>query len=154
MNRLEIATRIYCSYHKDMAIENCFTIADSLISYDDEHPSGLGGSGGIGKLESFIESSICKYFGIRKSDLGNLYRGTEIVMTRYFLYFWMKFFFTKVSYAYLAKKYGERDHATAIHGIKQIRQLYKSDPEYHRAFDYFVTEFKPNQDRLNTFINR
>jgi chromosomal replication initiation ATPase DnaA len=154
MDRLEIATRIYCAHHESITIETSFKLADALISYNDEFPSGLSGPGGIGKLELFIESSICKYFGIRKSDLNNLYRGSEIVMTRYFLYFWMKFFFTKMAYKELAKRFGDRDHATAMHGIKQISRLHNTHPEYKKAFEYFVAEFKPDPDRLKTFIEK
>lgn len=74
-----------------------------------------------------IEKIVCDYYGSTYDDLRAKNRVRVIVQQRYFIYFFCKGL-TKNSLKTMAKRYGQ-DHATAIHGIKTIKNLLGYDKQ-------------------------
>lgn len=72
-----------------------------------------------------IEDIVCDYTGIDKRQLQVKTRKRNIVFSRQLVWYFARIF-TKMSTTELAMRYG-KDHATCLHGTKNIRNLIETD---------------------------
>lgn len=79
-------------------------------------------------LISEIQSAVCAYFGTPMVELLSDRRGLEIARPRQIAYYLSRQF-TPLSYPQIGRKFGNRDHATIIHGVKRVEQLMPFDRE-------------------------
>lgn len=75
-----------------------------------------------------IQFAICKEYGVTLADLFSQRRGAEIVRPRQVAMFLCKRL-TNRSLPEIARRFGGRDHTTALHAIRKIDRLIATDAE-------------------------
>ena len=81
-----------------------------------------------------IQKRTCDFFGIKMSDLLSSRRLQSLTKPRQIAMFLCKILTTK-SYPEIGRKFGGRDHATVIHAVKKIQEVYESDAEFAHEVD-------------------
>jgi|WetSurMetagenome_2_1015567.scaffolds.fasta_scaffold02463_6 chromosomal replication initiation ATPase DnaA len=66
-----------------------------------------------------IYGVVCQYFDVDKTDLMSLRRNVAYVNARFWAMYLMKTQWG-MSYPYIGRIFGDRDHTTIIHGVKKV----------------------------------
>lgn len=82
-----------------------------------------------------IDAIVGRIFGVTKSDIYGASRKELIVIARHTCFYVLRKYFG-VSYRIIAAHYGNRNHATAMHGVKNISKLI----ETRHSYSLFVKE--------------
>ena len=88
-----------------------------------------------------IQKEVCKFYDIPFSLLKLPTRKREIVLARQISMKLSKDN-TKFSSSYIGQKTGNKDHATCLHAIKTVNNLYETDKFFRKDFDELEAKFK------------
>lgn len=108
----------------------------------------------------FIIEQVLKYFDMpveklcKRKNSGRLCRDRNIVTARQLIYFFARKYIPQreMSYTELGKQVAGQDHATCIHGIRNIQNLYDThEVTIYDAVQYLDSIFK-RQSNLYTEI--
>lgn len=78
---------------------------------------------------SEIQTATCEYFGVDKTDLFSQRRDVSIIRPRQVAIYLCKAL-TLHSYPVIAKRFGGRDHTTAISAVQRIKLIMDQDSEF------------------------
>jgi chromosomal replication initiator protein len=70
---------------------------------------------------------ICNFYSIPVYRLESSTRKREVVIARQMAVFMLRYY-TGLSFKAIGRRFGQRDHTTAIHSIKTINDLCETDP--------------------------
>lgn len=81
-----------------------------------------------------IVDIVSSYTGIKFETMCQINRKREIVLARYYTYYFAKEY-TKMTLKGIGTIYGLYDHTTVIHGINKIKDLLDVDKKVQRDFN-------------------
>jgi hypothetical protein len=73
-----------------------------------------------------IREAVCKYFGVRIADLESNRRYWGLVHPRQCA-FYLARYHTSFSFPQIGRRFGDRDHTTVLHGVRQIEKKMLAD---------------------------
>lgn len=73
-----------------------------------------------------IQRCVCKYFGVSRHDMLSQRRTAEVVMPRQLAMYLAKKMTLK-SLPEIGRRFGKRDHTTALHAVRKIKALMERD---------------------------
>ena len=88
-----------------------------------------------------IQSEVCKYFSINKSDLLGNKRNRSIVTPRH-IAMYLTQELTDYSYPRIGREFGGKDHTTVMHAVEKIKKIIKTDSQIYQQIDYLTKEIK------------
>jgi len=83
---------------------------------------------------NYISEVVSRYFGISKADISKKTRNREILQPRQITHYFAKQK-TNDSLTSIGRQIGEKDHATVLHSIKTVNNLYSTDKTYRKYVD-------------------
>jgi len=75
-----------------------------------------------------VQDAVCQRFGVSRADLLSERRIQKLVFPRHIAMYLAKEL-TKRSLTEIGRRFHGRDHATAIHAVRKIERLIKTDPD-------------------------
>lgn len=85
-------------------------------------------------IETPLKQYACQLWSITEQELTGPGRMVEAVHARFQMYTLLKLHYKSMSLKTIGKKYGNRDHATIIHGLKK-HEIYLIENDW-RSIDY------------------
>jgi hypothetical protein len=102
-----------------------------------------------------VEDKVCSQMGINSVELYNKTRVREVTQSRQILW-WIIYNTSRVSLQALGKRY-YKDHATCLHGIRQVNGIMQFNKEFRTEVEYICDAianagFLQAKEFYNTFI--
>lgn len=88
-----------------------------------------------------IVAAVCKYSGIRKSDITGKSRKKEIVAARQ-LALHIAHKYTAMSFSQLGRAMGGRDHSTVMHACNQVETRLAADKAFRKSVETLEASIK------------
>ena len=120
LNRIVSFSRIY---NKRPNISEIKIILKDLLNYSENKVT-----------VELIQSLVCKFFKISKTEMLSSRRSRYLVRPRQTAIYLTKLLTTK-SLPEIGRDFSNRDHTTVIHSIKTIEKLMKNDNELYNSID-------------------
>lgn len=88
-----------------------------------------------------IQSEVCKYFNISKTDLLGNKRNRSIVTPRH-IAMYLTQELTDYSYPRIGKEFGGKDHTTVMHAVEKIKNMIKKDSQVYQQIEILTNQIK------------
>ncbi|MEK6409381.1 MAG: chromosomal replication initiator protein DnaA [Acidobacteriota bacterium] len=88
-----------------------------------------------------IQKTIAAHYGLKVADLKSKNNSRKIAVPRQVAMYLCKTL-TKASLPEIGREFGGKHHTTVLHSVNKIAQLYGNDPDFHKAINNLIADFK------------
>lgn len=88
-----------------------------------------------------IQKTIAAHYGLKVADLKSKNNSRKVAVPRQVAMYLCKTL-TKASFPEIGREFGGKHHTTVLHSVNKIAHLYENDPDFHKAINSLIADFK------------
>ena len=88
-----------------------------------------------------IQKTVASQYGLKVADLKSKNNSRKVTVPRQIAMYLCKTL-TKASFPEIGREFGGKHHTTVLHSVNKIAQLYAKDPDFHKAINSLIADFK------------